>query len=92
MKPQTLDTIKQTIPVLQTHGEALTRLFYKNMFANNPEVAPFFNPAHQKTGTQQRALANAICAYAQHVKNSLTRSNSSPRNTFLWGFCLSIIR
>lgn len=67
MKPQTLDTIKQTIPVLQTHGEALTRLFYKNMFANNPEVAPFFNPAHQKTGTQQRALANAICAYAQHV-------------------------
>lgn len=67
MKPQALDTIKQTIPVLQTHGEALTRLFYKNMFANNPEVAPFFNPAHQKTGTQQRALANAICAYAQHV-------------------------
>lgn len=67
MKPQTLDTIKQTIPILQTQGEALTRRFYQNMFANNPEVAPFFNPAHQKAGTQQRALANAICAYAQHV-------------------------
>lgn len=67
MKAQTLDTIKQTIPVLQTHGEALTRRFYQNMFANNPEVVPFFNPAHQKTGTQQRALADAICAYAQHV-------------------------
>lgn len=67
MKPQILETIKQTIPVLQTHGEALTRRFYQNMFNNNPEVAPFFNPAHQKAGTQQRALANAICTYAQHV-------------------------
>lgn len=67
MKPETINTIKQTIPVLEAQGEALTKRFYENMFANNPEVAPFFNPAHQKAGTQQRALANAICAYAQHV-------------------------
>ncbi|WP_231880547.1 globin domain-containing protein, partial [Alcanivorax sp. HI0083] len=64
-----LAVIKQTVPVLQENGEALTRHFYARMFRGNPEVRPFFNPAHQQAGTQQRALAGAICAYAQHVDN-----------------------
>lgn len=68
MQPETISTIKQTIPILEAQGETLTRRLYQNMFTNNPEVAPFFNPAHQQAGTQQRALANAICAYAQHVE------------------------
>ena len=61
--------IKQTVPVLQEHGETLTRRFYENMFSNNPEVKRFFNPAHQHSGTQQRALAGAICAYAANIDN-----------------------
>ena len=61
--------IKQTVPVLQENGEVLTRHFYERMFRENPEVLTFFNPAHQKAGTQQRALAGAICAYAQHIEN-----------------------
>ena len=32
-------------------------------------MRPYFNPAHQRSGSQQRALAGAICAYAQHVDN-----------------------
>ena len=36
IKPQTLQVIKATVPVLKTHGEALTRLFYQRMFENNP--------------------------------------------------------
>lgn len=39
------------------------------MFSHNPEVAPFFNPANQAGGTQQRALAAAICAYANNIDN-----------------------
>lgn len=39
------------------------------MFTHNPEVAPFFNPANQAGGTQQRALASAICAYAANIDN-----------------------
>lgn len=66
---QTIEIIKQTVPVLIEHGEALTRHFYKRMFTHDPQVAEFFNPAHQHTGTQQRALAGAICAYAQHIDN-----------------------
>ena len=69
LKPETIAVIKQTVPVLQAHGEDLTRHFYARMFRENPEVLAFFNPAHQRTGGQQRALAGAICAYAQHVDN-----------------------
>lgn len=59
--------IKQTVPVLQEHGEALARHMYERMFRENPEVQGYFNPAHQRSGTQQRALAGAILAYAQHI-------------------------
>ncbi|WP_111748452.1 NO-inducible flavohemoprotein [Salinisphaera orenii] len=61
--------IKQTVPVLQEHGATLTDHMYRRMFAENPEVQAYFNPAHQHSGGQQRALANAILAYAQHVDN-----------------------
>lgn len=64
-----LAVIKQTVPVLQENGEVLTRHFYQRMFRENPEVLAFFNPAHQHAGTQQRALAGAICAYAQNIDN-----------------------
>lgn len=64
-----LDVIRATVPVLDAGGEALTRHFYERMFRENPEVRSFFNPAHQKTGGQQRALAAAICAYAKHIEN-----------------------
>lgn len=64
-----LAVIKQTVPVLLEHGETLTRHFYQRMFRENPEVLSFFNPAHQHAGTQQRALAGAICAYAQNIEN-----------------------
>lgn len=66
---KTIDIVKSTAPVLDQHGETLTRHFYQRMFTHNPEVAPFFNPAHQKSGSQQRALAAAICAYAANIDN-----------------------
>lgn len=69
LSDQTIAIVKSTAPVLEQHGETLTRHFYKRMFANNPEVAPFFNPANQVAGSQQRALAAAICAYAANIDN-----------------------
>ena len=69
LSQQTIDIVKSTAPVLNEHGEALTKHFYKRMFTHNPEVAPFFNPANQAGGTQQRALAAAICAYAANIDN-----------------------
>jgi nitric oxide dioxygenase len=69
LSTQTITIVKSTAPILAEHGETLTRHFYKRMFAHNPEVAPFFNPAHQKAGKQQRALAGAITAYAANIDN-----------------------
>jgi len=66
---KTIAIVKATAPILQVHAETLTRHFYKRMFAHNPEVAPYFNPAHQTSGSQQRALAGAICAYAANIDN-----------------------
>src|SRR5215207_8783167 len=66
---ETIAIIKATVPVLKEHGETLTRYFYRRMFNGNPEVRAFFNPAHQHAGTQQKALAAAICAYAEHIEN-----------------------
>ncbi len=69
LSEKTIATVKATAPVLAEHGETLTRHFYKRMFTHNPEVAPFFNPAHQAAGKQQRALAGAIIAYASNIEN-----------------------
>lgn len=66
---QTIAIVKSTAPILAEHGETLTRHFYKRMFAHNPEVAPYFNPANQTAGSQQRALAGAIAAYAANIDN-----------------------
>lgn len=67
LSDQTRHIIKQTIPILRANGEALTRHFYQRMFTHDPQVKAFFNPAHQKAGTQQKALAAAILAYAEHI-------------------------
>lgn len=66
---QTIAIVKSTAPILAEHGETLTKHFYKRMFSHNPEVAPFFNPANQQAGKQQRALAGAITAYAANIDN-----------------------
>ncbi len=69
LSDKTMAIVKSTAPILQEHGETLTRHFYQRMFTHNPEVAPFFNPAHQTAGKQQRALAGAIAAYAANIDN-----------------------
>lgn len=75
---QKIAIVKSTVPVLQVHGEALTRRFYGILFREHPEVAPFFNPAHQASGTQARALASAVVAYAQHIDRLEALSGAVP--------------
>ena len=69
LSDQTIAIIKSTVPILQEHGETLTQHFYKRMFSHNPEVIPFFNRANQAAGSQQKALAAAVCAYAANIDN-----------------------
>ena len=94
LSQRTIDIVKATAPVLEEHGETLTAHFYKRMFAHNPEVAPLFNPAHQRAGSQQKALAAAICAMpptSTTWKCLAERLNSSRRSTLHCASCRSII-
>jgi hemoglobin-like flavoprotein len=44
---ETIAVIKATAPVVAEHVNEITTLFYKTMFANNPEVKAFFNSRNQ---------------------------------------------
>lgn len=64
---ETVQIIKSTAPVLADEGEKITRLFYKKLFANHPELKNVFNMTHQAKGDQARALADSVFAYATHI-------------------------
>lgn len=56
-----------TVPILEQGGETLTRHFYGLLFRDYPEVIPYFNQVHQRSGAQQRALADAVLMYAKNI-------------------------
>ncbi|MEN2979214.1 NO-inducible flavohemoprotein [Tistrella bauzanensis] len=64
----TITLVKATVPVLRAHGEAITSRFYERLLTQ-PEIAAMFDPAHQRDGSQPRALAAAVLAYAEHIDN-----------------------
>lgn len=64
---KTIEIVKSTAPVLEQHGEAITKVFYRLLFENHPELKDVFNMTHQRKGTQQKVLANAIFQYACYI-------------------------
>ncbi|MBY0120783.1 NO-inducible flavohemoprotein [Bacillus sp. S/N-304-OC-R1] len=64
---QTIEIIKSTVPVLEQHGEDITKKFYELLFNNHPELLNIFNHANQKQGRQQKALANTVYAAAKYI-------------------------
>jgi nitric oxide dioxygenase len=79
LSAQTIATVQATVPALQVHGEAITRHFYQVMFRDHPEVKAFFNEAHQGSGTQAKALAGAVLAYAAHIDRLHEIAGALPR-------------
>lgn len=77
--PATIALIKATVPVLQQHGEAITSHFYQLMLREHPELKAFFNEAHQVQGTQARALAGAVIAYAANIDRLEALAGALPR-------------
>jgi len=61
--------IDASVPVLREHGLTITRLFYKNMLAEHPELTRLFNMGNQASGAQQQSLASAVFAYAANIGN-----------------------
>ncbi|KAJ3184698.1 hypothetical protein HDU87_004102 [Geranomyces variabilis] len=69
LTPQVIRIVKSTAPVLEKHGVKITSHFYKRMLNAHPTLKNIFNSAHQDTGTQQKALAHAVWAYAANIDN-----------------------
>jgi nitric oxide dioxygenase len=59
--------IDASVPVLRQHGLAITTTFYRNMFAEHPELTRLFNMGNQASGAQQQSLASAVFAYAANI-------------------------
>lgn len=69
LRPDQIQLIKATVPVLVEHGNTITTVFYKNMLAAHPELNNVFNIPNQVNGHQPRALAGALYAYAANIDN-----------------------
>lgn len=66
---QTVLLVKATVPALEAHGLEIVREMYDRMF-QNPEIRDLFNQSHHgDSGSQPRALATAILAYAANIEN-----------------------
>lgn len=65
-KDQT-ELIRGSVPLLRDQGETIARLFYTDMLTQRPELKSVFNSANQKNGTQPRALASLVLAFASNV-------------------------
>ena len=57
--------ITATAPVVAEHLNDITARFYPLMFERYPDVRFMFNEAHQREGTQPRALAGSVLSYVQ---------------------------
>lgn len=79
LSEQTKAIVKATVPALRENGETVTTHFYQIMFRDYPEVKSYFNQAHQTQGTQPRALANAVLAYAENIDHLEALGDALPK-------------
>ena len=63
-----LSVIQATAPAVEANARNITEHFYPLMFERYPEVKAYFNDAHQGSGSQRQALANAVIAYAKNIE------------------------
>lgn len=69
LTPSTIALIKATVPALEAHGLDITKRMYERLF-KNAEIRDLFNQSHHgETGSQPKALAQAVLAYARNIDN-----------------------
>ena len=69
LAPATIALIKATVPALEGHGLTITSRMYERLFAD-AGIRELFNQSHHgETGSQPKALAQAVLAYARNIDN-----------------------
>ncbi len=65
----TIALIKATVPALEAHGLDITQRMYERLFQDE-EIRDLFNQSHHgAAGSQPKALASAVLAYARNIDN-----------------------
>lgn len=64
LSPDAEAVVAATAGVVAEHAEAITKVFYPDMFEAHPELLNVFNHANQAVGEQQKALAASVVAFA----------------------------
>src|ERR687894_1345924 len=68
LSAHTIALVKATVPALEAQGVAITRRMYERMFQNEA-IRDLFNQSHHgEAGSQPKALAAAILAYARNIE------------------------
>ena len=67
LTPATIALIKATIPALEAHGLTITKRMYERLFRDEAMRDLFNQSHHGETGSQPKALALAVLAYARHI-------------------------
>lgn len=69
LSPATVAIIKATVPALEAHGLTITKRMYERLF-QDAAIRDLFNQSHHgETGSQPKALAQAVLAYARNIDN-----------------------
>ncbi|MBA0049609.1 hemin transporter [Streptomyces sp. AJS327] len=78
LSPASTETVRATLPAVRGAIGEITPLFYDRMFAAHPELSrDLFNRGNQANGSQRRALAGSIAAFATAlVEHPETRPDS----------------
>ncbi|MFZ3584217.1 NO-inducible flavohemoprotein [Loktanella sp. DJP18] len=67
LSQQTINIVKSTVPALEAHGVSITRNMYERLFRDDTIKALFNQTHHGETGSQPKALAGAVLAYARNI-------------------------
>ncbi|CAL9581697.1 globin domain-containing protein [Streptomyces sp. Tu 3180] len=68
LSEQSAAVVRATLPAVGASLGEITERFYAGMFAARPELLrDLFNRGNQAAGTQRRALAGSIAAFATHL-------------------------
>ncbi|MEW2525957.1 globin domain-containing protein [Streptomyces sp. NPDC047071] len=68
LSDQSAAAVRATLPAVRAAMEDITARFYDRLFAAHPELLrDLFNRGNQAAGTQRRALAGSIAAFAAHL-------------------------
>ncbi|WP_417843504.1 NO-inducible flavohemoprotein [Thalassospira sp.] len=69
LSPRTIELVKATVPALGAHGTDITKVMYAKLF-QDAHIRALFNQSNQgESGSQVKALAAAILAYARNIDN-----------------------